>query len=90
MMLTLPTTILGTMAHAGNHSQPQRIALIQAAIDAGITAIDTAPLYEFGETERLVGKAIGQVHSISPRLFEAIQENQCLFFNCWQLRYLFT
>lgn len=31
---------------------------MHAAIDAGITSIDTAPLYGFGESERLVGQAI--------------------------------
>ncbi|MCB9715512.1 MAG: aldo/keto reductase [Myxococcales bacterium] len=35
-----------------------RVRTLHAAIDAGITSIDTAPLYEFGESERLVGQAV--------------------------------
>lgn len=36
----------------------ERVRTLHAAIDAGITSIDTAPLYGFGESERLVGQAI--------------------------------
>jgi aryl-alcohol dehydrogenase-like predicted oxidoreductase len=36
----------------------ERIAIMQAAIDAGITSIDTAPMYGFGGVEKLVGEAI--------------------------------
>ncbi len=35
-----------------------RVRTLHAAIDAGITSIDTAPLYGFGEAERIVGRAI--------------------------------
>jgi len=35
-----------------------RVRTLHAAIDAGITSIDTAPLYGFGEVERRVGQAI--------------------------------
>jgi aryl-alcohol dehydrogenase-like predicted oxidoreductase len=41
------------------HREPaERVRTLHAAIDAGITSIDTAPLYGFGESERLVGQAI--------------------------------
>jgi aryl-alcohol dehydrogenase-like predicted oxidoreductase len=39
-------------------SDPESIATIQAALDAGITLIDTAPAYGFGRSEEVVGKAI--------------------------------
>lgn len=34
------------------------VRAIQAAIDGGMTAIDTAPVYGFGHSERIVGRAI--------------------------------
>ncbi len=37
---------------------PARIELIRAAVEAGLTSIDTAPLYGFGGAERLVGRAV--------------------------------
>jgi methylglyoxal reductase len=36
----------------------ESIATIRAALDAGITLIDTAPAYGFGRSEEVVGKAI--------------------------------
>ena len=57
--LRIPAITFGSMA-PGNvgHGDQERIETIRAAIDAGITAIDTAPLYEFGRTEEIVGRAI--------------------------------
>lgn len=59
--LELPVIVFGAMAFGAQReasSDGVRIATMQAAIDAGITAIDTAPLYEFGRSEELVGRAI--------------------------------
>ncbi len=42
----------------GGTDDEQAIAGIQAALDAGINAIDTAPAYGFGHSERIVGEAI--------------------------------
>ncbi len=42
----------------GRCEPQQRLRTLHAAIDAGITSIDTAPLYGFGESERWVGQAI--------------------------------
>lgn len=53
----LPPVTLGVMAFAPTEPTT-RIATIDAAIDAGVTTLDTAPLYEFGESERIVGQAI--------------------------------
>ena len=49
----------------------QRRALMEAAVDAGITAIDTAPLYGFGGSERLIGRALGAMRS-RPRVLTKV------------------
>ncbi len=53
---------LGTWAIGGwmwgGTNEADSIRAIQAALDAGITLIDTAPIYGFGVSEELVGKAI--------------------------------
>lgn len=42
----------------GGNEEKDSIAAIQAYIDNGVTSIDTAPVYGFGYSEELVGKAI--------------------------------
>ena len=42
----------------GNPDQDECIAIIHAALDAGITFIDTADVYSAGESEQIVGKAL--------------------------------
>ncbi len=42
----------------GGTSEKESIKTIHAALDAGITLIDTAPIYGFGLSERLVGDAV--------------------------------
>eukprot|EP01035_Chromulina_nebulosa_P009227 gene9227-12466_t len=42
----------------GGADETAAIAAIQAAYNAGITTIDTAPVYGFGKSEELVGKAL--------------------------------
>lgn len=42
----------------GGNDEKDSIAAIQAYIDNGVTSIDTAPVYGFGYSEELVGKAI--------------------------------
>ncbi len=53
---------LGTWAHGGFEWGPtddnDAIASLHAALDAGINLIDTAPIYGFGRSEELVGKAL--------------------------------
>lgn len=49
--------MFGAMARSESDAAT-RIRLVQTAVDAGITTIDTAPLYEFGDSERWVGRAI--------------------------------
>lgn len=51
--------VFGSMGFTDPANDPdERIAVMHAAIDAGITSIDTAPLYGFGRVEELVGRAI--------------------------------
>ena len=42
----------------GGSDDDDAVAAIRAAIDAGINFIDTAPIYGFGHSERVVGKAL--------------------------------
>lgn len=55
---------LGTWAIGGwmwgGTDRRRAIATIHAALDTGITLIDTAPVYGFGTSERIVGEAIQQ------------------------------
>lgn len=55
--LSVSPLVFGAQAFA--QSDPTaRIRTLHGAIDAGVTSIDTAPLYGFGESERLVGQAV--------------------------------
>ena len=55
---------LGTWAMGGTNwgatDEAQSIATIQAAVDRGVTFIDTAPVYGFGLSEEVVGKALAE------------------------------
>lgn len=42
----------------GQADEEDAVAAIRASMDMGINAIDTAPLYGFGQSERLVAKAV--------------------------------
>ncbi len=48
----------GGSVWGGAPDETVSIRTIQAAIDAGVNLIDTAPAYGFGESERVVGRAI--------------------------------
>jgi aryl-alcohol dehydrogenase-like predicted oxidoreductase len=62
--LTPSRIALGTWAIGGwmwgGTDQAEAIRTIQAAVDRGITLIDTAPVYGFGRSEEIVGKALAQ------------------------------
>src|SRR5271165_4096355 len=53
---------LGTWAMGGwmwgGTDEAQSIATIRSAVERGITLIDTAPVYGFGRSEEIVGKAL--------------------------------
>src|SRR5580658_10352708 len=44
----------------GGTDERESIRTIHAALDKGITLIDTAPVYGFGVSEEIVGKALGE------------------------------
>jgi aryl-alcohol dehydrogenase-like predicted oxidoreductase len=46
----------------GGTDEGESIATIRAALDHGINVIDTAPVYGFGRSEEIVGKAIAHSH----------------------------
>ena len=52
---------LGAMMFGGPTNEADSIAIIGRAIDAGINFIDTANVYNQGESERVVGKAIRDI-----------------------------
>ena len=56
---------LGTWAIGGwmwgGADEGEAIRTIQEAVDRGITLIDTAPVYGFGRSEEIVGKALAEV-----------------------------
>ena len=61
--LKVSAVALGTWAVGGgpwwgDSDDQESIRAIQAAIDAGVTLIDTAPVYGFGHSETIVGRAI--------------------------------
>ena len=49
---------LGAMNFGGPTDEDDSIAIIDRALDAGINFIDTANVYNRGESERIVGKAL--------------------------------
>src|SRR5882724_3776519 len=44
----------------GGTNEAESIATIQAAFEHGINIVDTAPVYGFGRSEEIVGKAIAK------------------------------
>jgi aryl-alcohol dehydrogenase-like predicted oxidoreductase len=44
----------------GGTDESESVATIRAAIEHGITLVDTAPVYGFGRSEEIVGKAIAE------------------------------
>jgi aryl-alcohol dehydrogenase-like predicted oxidoreductase len=49
---------LGTMNFGGETPEKESIRMIHKALDAGINFVDTANMYNLGESERVVGKAL--------------------------------
>lgn len=44
----------------GGTDERESISAIRTALDRGITLVDTAPVYGFGRSEEIVGKAIAE------------------------------
>src|SRR6059058_2734262 len=57
---------LGTWAIGGwmwgGSNENDAISAIHAALERGINLIDTAPVYGFGRSEEIVGKALAEGH----------------------------
>ncbi len=51
---------LGTMMFGGPTNEKDSIRIIHRAMDAGINFLDTANVYNTGESERVIGKAISE------------------------------
>ena len=51
----------------GGTEEAESIATIRAAVERGVNLIDTAPVYGFGRSEEIVGKAIAEGH-LRPRV----------------------
>ncbi len=51
---------LGAMNFGGPTDEAESIAIINRALEAGINFIDTANVYNAGESERIVGKALAE------------------------------
>jgi aryl-alcohol dehydrogenase-like predicted oxidoreductase len=64
--LEVSCVALGTWAIGGwmwgGTEEAESIASIRAAIERGINLIDTAPVYGFGRSEEIVGKALAEGH----------------------------
>jgi aryl-alcohol dehydrogenase-like predicted oxidoreductase len=62
--LTVSRVAIGTWAIGGwmwgGTDERESISTIRAALDHGINVIDTAPVYGFGRSEEIVGKAIAE------------------------------
>jgi aryl-alcohol dehydrogenase-like predicted oxidoreductase len=60
--LVVPSVAFGAWAIGGwqwgGTDETAAVEALRAGIDAGITAVDTAPIYGFGRSEELVGRAI--------------------------------
>src|SRR5947209_6081345 len=64
--LEVSRVALGTWAIGGwmwgGTDEAESVATIRAAVEHGINLIDTAPVYGFGRSEEIVGKAIAEGH----------------------------
>src|SRR5258708_17627838 len=62
--LAVSRVALGTWAMGGwmwgGSDEAESIATIRAAVEQGINIIDTAPVYGFGQSEEVVGKALAE------------------------------
>src|SRR5271169_5006605 len=56
--IALGTWAIGGWMWGGNNNQDESVQTIRSAIERGITLIDTAPVYGFGRSEEIVGKAL--------------------------------
>ena len=60
---------LGTMNFGGPTDEKESIAIINRALDGGINFIDTANVYNAGESEHVVGKALKKNRHVTSTLW---------------------
>lgn len=56
--LPLHPFVLGTMTFGDTVDEPTVRTILDAALDAGVTGVDTANVYAAGESERILGRAL--------------------------------
>src|SRR5512137_2493259 len=54
----VPPLCLGTMNFGSPTGEAESITILNRALEAGINFVDTANVYNTGESERIVGKAL--------------------------------
>lgn len=57
-VVALGAWAIGGKGWGGDIDDKKSVSAIQAAVDAGINIVDTAPVYGFGHSEEIVGKAL--------------------------------
>ena len=53
----------------GGTDEAESVSTIRAAFEHGINIIDTAPVYGFGRSEEIVGRAIAEGHAALARAY---------------------
>ena len=66
-----PPLIVGNMARR-RHTRRERVAVVHAALDAGLNTIDTAPLYDFGAAEQQLSEALAGVPRDRVQIFSKV------------------
>jgi len=69
--LRIPPIIFGSMARQ-NQSNEIRIEILRTAFEHGLTTIDTAPLYDFGNAERQIALALDSGHHHEVQIFTKV------------------
>jgi hypothetical protein len=74
--LNVSAICLGTMTWGEQNSVSEAHQQLDYATDAGINFIDTAPVYGFGESEKLIGKNMQNAKQELINAKEAIKKNE--------------
>ncbi len=69
--LRIPRIIFGSMARSV-HDDAARVEVLQCAIENGLTTIDTAPLYDFGQAERQIALATKELPGDAVQIFTKV------------------
>src|SRR5512140_1731260 len=55
-----PALVVGTMNFGKRTAEPEAHRIVQRALERGLTFFDTANVYVQGESERILGRALGK------------------------------